>query len=313
MSWRSASTSTSSPASRAASLVTGPIETTRAPAGKRAAERLGQVADGRGRGEGDVVGALRRLDRLRLGLLADRLIEGDGVDLGAALAQRVGKDVAGLGGAGDEDPAALDLDLGERLDQRLGDEALGHDVGVDAVLGERLARCPGPIAATVAPASARASRPGRRQRLEQQPRAVGLVTQTSEYSPIASTAARTSSLSIRGSIRIAGSSTASAPSAAQGRGEAAGLGAGAGDDDPAAVQRPPLEPGERLAARRRPAPTTISAGAPTPSRSTAAASVAQRRGDRALPVHRPALDRGGRLVRRRGRRRSAPRRCRRAA
>ena len=35
MSWRSASTSTSRPAARAVSLVTGPIETTRAPVGKR--------------------------------------------------------------------------------------------------------------------------------------------------------------------------------------------------------------------------------------------------------------------------------------
>ena len=35
MSWRSASTSTVRPAARAASLVTGPIETTRAARGKR--------------------------------------------------------------------------------------------------------------------------------------------------------------------------------------------------------------------------------------------------------------------------------------
>ena len=133
---------------------------TRAPAGKLAAERLGQVADGRGGGEGDVVGRRRRLDRLGVGLLADRLVEGDVVDLGAALAQRVGKHVAGLGGAGDEHAASLDLDLGERLDQRLGDGALGDDVGGDRRARRSAAAVPGPIAATVAPASARASRPG---------------------------------------------------------------------------------------------------------------------------------------------------------
>ncbi len=36
MSWRSASTCTVSPCSRAVALVTGPIETTRAPSGGRA-------------------------------------------------------------------------------------------------------------------------------------------------------------------------------------------------------------------------------------------------------------------------------------
>ena len=41
---------------------------------------------------------------------------------------------------------------------------------------------------------------------------LGLVRTISAYSPISSTARRTSSLSIRGSIRIAGSSTTSAPS-----------------------------------------------------------------------------------------------------
>jgi hypothetical protein len=42
MSWRSASTWTSRPAARTASLVIGPIETTRAPR-EAVAERLGQV------------------------------------------------------------------------------------------------------------------------------------------------------------------------------------------------------------------------------------------------------------------------------
>ena len=51
------------------------------------AERLGQVAHGRGRGEGDVVGGLGGLDRLGAGLLAHGLVEGDDVDLGAAAAR----------------------------------------------------------------------------------------------------------------------------------------------------------------------------------------------------------------------------------
>ena len=91
--------------SRAVSLVTGPIETMRAPAGKRSPSASVRLRHGRGGGEGDVVGALGGLDRLVVGLLADGLVEGDDVDLGAALAQGVGEDVAGLGGAGDEDAA----------------------------------------------------------------------------------------------------------------------------------------------------------------------------------------------------------------
>ena len=198
MSWRSASTWTSRPASRAVSLVIGPIETIAGCGGEVVAERFDQVADGRGGGEGDVVGGLGGLDRLGVGILAHRLVEGDDVDLGAALAQGVGEDVARLGGAGDEDAAPLDLDSRQRLDQRLGDEALGDDVGGDAVLGEGAGRarpdggdrsCPpgaGEFAAAPAPAASSTcsfsacrrvtQRPsvkaGRGQCLEQQVRAV---------------------------------------------------------------------------------------------------------------------------------------------
>ena len=314
MSWRSASTSTSRPASRAASLVTGPIETTRAPRGKRSPSASTRLAHGRGGGEGDVVGALGRLDRLRVGLLADRLVEGDDVDLGAALAQRVGEHVAGLGGAGDEHAAALDLDLGERLDQRLGDEALGDDVGGDPVLGEGARRCRG--------RSRRRSRRrarGRRgpragQRLEQQPDAVGAGQADQRVGRRSRRPRRrTSSLSIRGSIRIAGSSTTSAPSAAQRRGEAARLGAGAGDDDAAAVQRAALEPGERLAPRGDRADDDQRRRARCRSRSTASAIVPSVAVDRALarPACRARPPPPAR--RRRARRRSAPPRSRPAA
>ena len=62
MSWRSASTSTRRPSSRAVALVTGPIDTTRALAGKpvAAAERLDEVPHGRGAREGHVVGVRDR-------------------------------------------------------------------------------------------------------------------------------------------------------------------------------------------------------------------------------------------------------------
>ena len=54
--------------------------------GEAVAERVGEVADGRGGGEGDVVGGLRRLDGLLVGGLADGFVEGDDEDLCAALA-----------------------------------------------------------------------------------------------------------------------------------------------------------------------------------------------------------------------------------
>ena len=174
MSWRSASTSTSRPAARAASLVIGPIETMRAPRREAVAERLGQVVHGRGGGEGDVVGALGGLDRLGVGLLAHRLVEGDDVDLGAALAQRVGEDVAGLGGAGDEDAARprprrpASASTSASATKRSGTTSAS-----DPVLGQR-PRGPGPIAATV-DAGQRPGVEARRlgQRLEQQADAVG--------------------------------------------------------------------------------------------------------------------------------------------
>ena len=53
--------------------------------------------------------------------------------------------------------------LGERVEQRLGDEALGHEVGADAARGERARRCRARSPRPARPPSARASRPGRRE------------------------------------------------------------------------------------------------------------------------------------------------------
>ena len=136
-SWRSASTSTSSPASRAASLVTGPIETTRARAGKPSPTAATQIPHRRRGGEGHVVGVTRGLDRRRVRLLGDGLVQSHDVHLGAPLTKRVGQDVARLGGAGDEDGAVGDVEVAQRLDERLGDRLLRHHVGADPVLGER--------------------------------------------------------------------------------------------------------------------------------------------------------------------------------
>ena len=186
MSCRSASTSGSSPCSRSVALVTGPIETIRAPSAARPPAGLEEEAHGRGGGEGDVVGARARAASVAVvERLGDRLVERDDVDLGAALAQRVGQHVAGLGGARDERAASTGTSR-ERLDQRLGDRALGHDVGARSRARAAPRAVPGPIAATVAPASARASRPAARRRSNSRRTPFGLVRQTRSYARRAS-------------------------------------------------------------------------------------------------------------------------------
>ena len=124
---------------------------------------------------------------------------------------------------------------------------------------------------------------------------LGLVRQTSAYSPIAATAgAHLLALDPRldpdrRQLDHLGAEVA------QGRGEAAGLGAGAGDDDAAAVQRAALEPGEVLAAggdradddqRRGADLLALDRGGDRP----------QGRDDGALAGPGAAFDRGGRLV-----------------
>ena len=221
-----------SPASRSASLVTGPIETIRGP-GERAAPASRKKRTGRGAGEGDVVGAQRgaRSASASSGL-GDGLVERDHVDLGAALAQRVGQHVARLGGAGDQRRASPATSR-ERLDQRLGDEPLGHDVGARRRASRSARGGPGADRRDVG-AGERAGVAARPPALEQQlARRSGSSGRRGRSVLERRDADRSS-----GSIRIAGSSTTSAPSARSRRGELAGLRAGPGDDDAAAVQRP---------------------------------------------------------------------------
>ena len=282
----------------------GPIETIRAAAGKTVAQRFDEVVDGRGGGEGDVVGGLGGLDRLGVGVLAHRLVEGDDVDLGAALAEGVGEDVARLGGAGDEDAAALDLDSGQCLDQCLGDEPLGDDVGGDAVLGEGSGG-PGPIAATVGlscphlllsrPASALASSPASSSASNSSAPRWGSVTQTSAYSRIRSIARRTSSLSIRGSIRIAGSSTTSAPRSRRVVASPLAWARARVTTTRRPLQGAALQPGERLAALHHRADDDNRRGADSFA-FYRGGDRPQRRCDGALPGHRAALDRRRGLV-----------------
>ena len=109
--------------------------TSRAPEGAPVADRIEEEPHGRGGRERDVVGGL---DGVKLSLverLGDRLVQRHHVDLGAALASAAGQHVAGLRRPGDQSPP--DGDSGERLDQPLGDEPLGHDVGDHALLAQR--------------------------------------------------------------------------------------------------------------------------------------------------------------------------------
>ena len=100
----------------------------------------------------------QRLELLRVERLGDRLVEGDHVHLGAALAQAVRQDVAGLGGAGDQHPPALERLVGERLEQRPRRRSGSGTTSGSMPRSRSAAAVPGPIAATRTPASARASR-----------------------------------------------------------------------------------------------------------------------------------------------------------
>ena len=65
-----------------------------------------------------------RVELLGVERLGDGLVQLQHVDLGAALAQRVGQHVARVARARDQ--RALHRHVAERLDERLGDGALGH-------------------------------------------------------------------------------------------------------------------------------------------------------------------------------------------
>ena len=179
MSWRSASTWTSRPAARAASLVIGPIETTRASAREAVAERLGQVADGRGGGEGDVVGALRGLDRLRR--RAPRAPSRRGRRRrprrraraarrgGRRAPRRRGRRAPGVPSTSTPASASTSASATKR----------SGTTSAAMPCSARARAVPGPIAATVAPASARASSPAAASASNSSRTPLGLVRQTS--------------------------------------------------------------------------------------------------------------------------------------
>ena len=171
MSCRAASTWGSRPCSRRVALVTGPMLTNRARSGTRPPGGE-EERDGRGGGERDVVG--RRPAPACSALaerLGHRLIQRHHVDLRPALAQRVGQHVAGLGRAGHQ--RARHRHVGQRLPPGSRPRTARARRRRSRRARAGPARCPGPIAATRAPASARASRPPRGHALEQQPHAVG--------------------------------------------------------------------------------------------------------------------------------------------
>src|ERR671936_53344 len=106
------------------------------PAREPVPDRPDEAPDGRGRGEGDVVGVRGGLYLRAVGFLGDRLVERDDVELGSPGAHRLGQDVPRLGGAREEDRPLGHVEVGERLDEGLGDGALGDDVSADSMLGE---------------------------------------------------------------------------------------------------------------------------------------------------------------------------------
>ena len=80
-------------------------------------------------GEGHVGRAAERRALVLSQRLRQRLVERHDVHLGAALPQRLGQHVARLGRSCHQHAAALHRHARERLHQRLGHEALRHDVG----------------------------------------------------------------------------------------------------------------------------------------------------------------------------------------
>ena len=156
----------------------------------------------------------------------------------------------------------LEIDRAERLDQRLGDEALGDDVGADPRAGEARGRCRG-RSRRAWPRRARARRARHAcERLEEEPHPVR--AGQADQVVVARSPPRPRATSARLESRHdpdRGQLDHRRAQLAQGRGQPARLGAGAGDDDPAPVSG---RRSSQASARRRSttAPTTISAGAP---------------------------------------------------
>ena len=240
MSWRSASTCGSMPCSRRVALVTGPIETTRAAAQPPAA--LEEEAHGGAGGEGHVRGAgqrlaLRRRAARRRCRRAPARPPRRRARAGRRAARRAPRPRA---------PPARACRPRLRLSASSRPSATKRSGTTSARMpcSRSSAAVPGPIAATCTPASARASAV---ERVEEEAHAVRAREADQRVGPRSGAAS-----TARGSIRIAGVSSTSAPSAAQPRRQLARLRAGARDGHHLPVQRPPLEPGERVAQRRPP-------------------------------------------------------------
>ena len=209
---------------------------------RHASARLEEEAHGRAGGEGDVVARPSgRSSWASSSGSATRVVQRQHVDLGAALAERVGQHVARLGRACHEHAPPLDRHRLERLDERLGDRALAAPRRRDAAAAQLAPPCPG--------RSRRPSRPrarARRRRAQRRPSAARRRSGCDARRARSAVDAAASD-STRGSIRIAGASITSAPSAAQPRGQPARLRPRPRDGHDLAVQRPRLEPGERVA------------------------------------------------------------------
>ena len=218
------------------------------PARGTASDRLDEVPHRRGRREGDVVGVPCRLDHGRIDVLGDRLVKRHEVQLGAALPQRFGQDSRAS--------AARASSTGRfATSKSRSDSTMASAIERSGTISARIPRSasaaavPGPIAATVALASARASRPRRPERRTRAARRSG-----SSGRP-AHRRAWTAPPRERPGSRAVGRFGLPAldhfgTQRPQRRCQAAGLGTRPRDDDAPGVQGTPLEPGDRFASRR---------------------------------------------------------------
>ena len=89
----------------------------------------------RGRPTSD--GSFSGFDALRIGRRRDRSVHRQHIHGVAARRQSVGQDVACLFGAREQHARAVRARIGERIEQRFGDEPLGQEVDADPALVER--------------------------------------------------------------------------------------------------------------------------------------------------------------------------------
>ena len=247
-----------------------------------------QVADGRGRGERDVVGRRDRRHRVGVERLGHRLVEREHVDLRAALAQRLDQDVAPLARARDQD--ALERHVRQRLDEPFGHRSPRDGVGRDPVLAER-PRGAGAHRRDVQAGEAARVAAGGEQPREQLVDAVG----ARRHQPVVAAQVRELGRERDGADR--GRLDHRRPELAQPRRERAGLRAGARDGDGAPVQRAPLEP-RQVVAQGHHRPDQRHRGRPDALGRGALGHVGERGHERALARQRAALDHRDGLVRR---------------